>query len=65
MQGNRENLFMFCGIFLKNKVTEQPEESEVILAHATPVLWSHMAGGSSLAALPTTGYVIYEKLYCP
>lgn len=57
--------FMFCGTSLKNKVTEQPEKSEVILACATPMLWRHMTSGSSLALLPTRGKVIYEKSHGP
>lgn len=59
------NQYMFCSTFLKNKVVEQSEESKVVLACATPVLWRHMALDSSLALLLTRGNVIYEKLYWP
>lgn len=56
---------MFCGTFLKNMVAEQSEESKVISACATPVLWRHMTSDSSLVFFLTRGNVIYEQLHWP
>lgn len=55
---------MFRGTFLKNMVAEQSEESKVISACATPVLWGHRTSDSLLALL-TRGNVICEKLNWP